>query len=47
VFCRTPREAKEAFKKAVAEGGTMIIMRLKPRFSTFLNDMIINFNFLE
>jgi hypothetical protein len=46
IFCRTPDDVKEVFQKMLSEPYTCQIMRLKPRFDTFLKDMIINFNFL-
>lgn len=47
VYCRTPEEVKEVFKRCIKEAGTIQIMRIKPRFSGYLSDMIVNFNFLN
>jgi len=45
VFCKTPEEIKELFvEKILPQGEIMQILRFKPRFGTFLQDMIINFN---
>jgi hypothetical protein len=47
VFCKSPKEVKELFlTKILPLSKDIQIMRFKPRFSKFLNDMIINFNYM-
>lgn len=46
IFCKTPREAKQVFKTMMTNSGNFQILRFKPRFTSYLCDMIINFNWL-
>jgi hypothetical protein len=46
IVCETPAEVRHVFDKIIVPHGEDIqILRLKPRFNTFLQDMIVNFNF--
>ena len=46
VYCKSVDEVKTLFKQLLNNPGYFNILRFKPRFSGFLKDMIINFNFM-
>lgn len=45
IFCRTPKEVHEVIRKMTAQPYVCGILRFKPRFSGFLADMVVNFNY--
>lgn len=48
VTCSSPDEVKTLFRRKVLPEGTMMqVVRLRPRFKGFLQDMLINFNWMN
>ena len=48
IFCETPKDVLKIFAELIYNDSTAFqILRFKPRFGTFLRDMIINYNWQD